>query len=246
MPDWLRTTVWIVGVLALLLTLVVGYLMWRYRIPPRGLVAMGGAALYLISPIDLVPEAILGPLGLVDDAGVVAAVVLFVYKLVKARRILADGGIELGRPGAALAAGDRPALTAACWVPDRSEAGLGVATQLTVGLRPCDPISTPVPGPRPLYLGSDVGKKAIGHFATSGKQVGCEEHQVLVPGADDAVEVVHGVVRCPGKEEPAEELAELRGDCVDDGLCLGAGRGDRQAEKPGAEYRARDHGLCLS
>jgi uncharacterized membrane protein YkvA (DUF1232 family) len=98
MPDWLRTTVWILGVLALLLTLVVGYVMWRYRIPPRGLVAMGGAALYLVSPIDLAPEAILGPLGLVDDAGVVAAVVLFVYKLVKARRILADGGIELGRP----------------------------------------------------------------------------------------------------------------------------------------------------
>jgi uncharacterized membrane protein YkvA (DUF1232 family) len=98
MPDWLRTAVWIVGVLALLLTLIVGYLMWRYRIPPRGLVAMGGAALYLISPLDLLPEAILGPLGLVDDAGVVAAVVLFVYKLVQARRILADGGIELGRP----------------------------------------------------------------------------------------------------------------------------------------------------
>ena len=30
MPDWLRTTVWIVGLLALLLTLVIGYLMWRY------------------------------------------------------------------------------------------------------------------------------------------------------------------------------------------------------------------------
>ena len=84
--------------LALLVTLVVGYLMWRYRIPPRGLVAMGAAALYLISPIDLLPEAILGPLGLVDDAGVVAAVVLFVYKLVKARQILADSGIELRRP----------------------------------------------------------------------------------------------------------------------------------------------------
>jgi uncharacterized membrane protein YkvA (DUF1232 family) len=90
--------VWIVGVLALLVTLVVGYLMWRYRIPPRGLVAMGAAAVYLISPIDLLPEAILGPLGLVDDAGVVAAVVLFVYKLVKARQILADSGIELRRP----------------------------------------------------------------------------------------------------------------------------------------------------
>lgn len=99
MPDWLRTALWIFGALALLLTLVVGYLMWRYRIPPRGLVAMGGAALYLVSPIDLVPEAVLGPLGLVDDAGAVAAAVLFVYKLVKVRRMLADGGIELGRPG---------------------------------------------------------------------------------------------------------------------------------------------------
>lgn len=97
MPDWLRTVVWIVGVLALLLTLAVGYLMWRYRIPPRGLIAMGGAALYLISPIDVVPEALLGPLGLVDDAGVVAAVVLFVYKLVTVRKMLADGGVDLGR-----------------------------------------------------------------------------------------------------------------------------------------------------
>ena len=95
MPDWLRTTFWIVGVVAVLVTLVVGYLMWRYRIPPRGLFAMGAAALYLISPIDLVPEAILGPLGLVDDAGVLAATALFVYKLVKVRRILADGGVEL-------------------------------------------------------------------------------------------------------------------------------------------------------
>jgi uncharacterized membrane protein YkvA (DUF1232 family) len=99
MPDWLRTTLLIVGVLALLVVLVIGYVMWRYRIPPRGLVAMGGAALYLISPIDVVPEMIFGPLGLVDDAGVTAAVVLFVYKLVKARRILADGGVDLGRLG---------------------------------------------------------------------------------------------------------------------------------------------------
>jgi len=98
MPDWLRTTFWIVGVVAVLVTLVVGYLMWRYRIPPRGLFAMGAAALYLVSPIDLVPEAILGPLGLVDDAGVLAATALFVYKLVKARQILADRGIELRRP----------------------------------------------------------------------------------------------------------------------------------------------------
>ena len=85
--------------LALVLTVGVGYLMWRYPIPPRGLFAMGAAAVYLISPIDLLPEAILGPLGLVDDAGVLVAVEVFVYKLVKARQILADGGIELRRPG---------------------------------------------------------------------------------------------------------------------------------------------------
>jgi uncharacterized membrane protein YkvA (DUF1232 family) len=99
MPDWLRTTLLIVGVLALLVVLAIGYVMWRYRLPPRGLVAMGAAAVYLISPIDVVPEMFFGPLGLVDDAGVTAAVVLFVYKLVKARRILADGGVDLGRLG---------------------------------------------------------------------------------------------------------------------------------------------------
>jgi uncharacterized membrane protein YkvA (DUF1232 family) len=98
-PDWLRTTLLVVGVLALLVVLVLGYVMWRYRIPPRGLFAMGAAALYLISPIDVVPEMVLGPLGLVDDAGVTAAVVLLVYKLVKARRILADGGVDVSRLG---------------------------------------------------------------------------------------------------------------------------------------------------
>jgi uncharacterized membrane protein YkvA (DUF1232 family) len=98
-PDWLRTTFLIVGVFALLVVAVIGYVMYRYRIPPRGLIAMGGAAIYLISPIDIAPEMILGPLGLVDDAGVVAATALFIYKLVKARRILADGGVDLGRLG---------------------------------------------------------------------------------------------------------------------------------------------------
>lgn len=98
-PDWLRTTFLIVGVFALIVVLAIGYVMYRYRIPPRGLFAMGGAAVYLISPIDIAPEMILGPLGLVDDAGVVAATALFIYKLVKARRILADGGVDVTRLG---------------------------------------------------------------------------------------------------------------------------------------------------
>jgi uncharacterized membrane protein YkvA (DUF1232 family) len=98
-PDWLRTTLLIVGVLGLLVVLAIGYVMWRYRIPPRGLIAMGAAAVYLISPIDVAPEVLLGPLGLVDDAGVLAAAALFVYKLVKVRRILADGGVDVTRLG---------------------------------------------------------------------------------------------------------------------------------------------------
>ena len=94
MPDWLRTTVWIVGVLALLLTLAVGYLMWRYRIPPRGLIAMIGALVYLASPVDVLPEVMLGPFGLLDDAGAVTAAAVFVYKLVTVKRRLEDAGVK--------------------------------------------------------------------------------------------------------------------------------------------------------
>lgn len=99
MPDWLRTILLIVGVLVLLVALVIGFVMWRFRIPPRGLFAMGAAAIYLVSPIDVVPELVLGPLGLLDDTGVTVAAGLFVYKLVKVQRILRDGGVKLSRPG---------------------------------------------------------------------------------------------------------------------------------------------------
>jgi uncharacterized membrane protein YkvA (DUF1232 family) len=34
---------------------------------------MIGALVYLASPIDVLPEAMLGPLGLLDDAGAVTA-----------------------------------------------------------------------------------------------------------------------------------------------------------------------------
>lgn len=86
------------GVLVAIGLLVVGYVMWRYRIPPRGVVAMIGALVYLASPIDVLPEALLGPLGLVDDAGVITGVTIFVYKIVKARQRLRDAGIQGRRP----------------------------------------------------------------------------------------------------------------------------------------------------
>ena len=43
MSDPLTLVLVLIGVLALLGMAVVGFIMWRYRIPPRGLIAMFGA-----------------------------------------------------------------------------------------------------------------------------------------------------------------------------------------------------------
>lgn len=94
----MRWVLIVVGVLAVLGLAVIAFLMWRFKVPPRGLVAMFGALFYLALPVDVVPEVLLGPLGLVDDAGVVAAVAIWVYKLVKARQKLVEGGVIKQRP----------------------------------------------------------------------------------------------------------------------------------------------------
>ena len=84
----------LLGGLALLGVAVIGLVMWRYRVPPRGLVAMVGSLIYLASPVDVLPEMLLGPLGLLDDAGAVTAAAIFVYKLVTVRRRLAEAGVQ--------------------------------------------------------------------------------------------------------------------------------------------------------
>ncbi|MXG89185.1 DUF1232 domain-containing protein [Nocardioides sp. YIM 123512] len=81
------------GVLVVLVLAGIGFAMWRYRIPPRGLVAMFAALGYLVFPVDVVPEALLGPLGLADDAGVLALVAVWVWRLTRARNRLVEGGI---------------------------------------------------------------------------------------------------------------------------------------------------------
>ena len=43
MSDPLTLVLVLLGVLALLGVAVIGFIMWRYRIPPRGLIAMFGA-----------------------------------------------------------------------------------------------------------------------------------------------------------------------------------------------------------
>jgi uncharacterized membrane protein YkvA (DUF1232 family) len=83
----------LVGVVLLAVSL---YVIYRYRVPLRGIVAMAGALVYLVSPVDVLPEAALGPFGLVDDLGVVGAVGMFVYRLIQARQQFQSGA---GNPG---------------------------------------------------------------------------------------------------------------------------------------------------
>jgi uncharacterized membrane protein YkvA (DUF1232 family) len=91
--DLVRAVLITLGVLVALGLGLIAFLMWRFKIPPRGVVAMFAALFYLALPIDVVPEAILGPLGLVDDTGVLAVVAIWVYKLVKTRQKLVEGGV---------------------------------------------------------------------------------------------------------------------------------------------------------
>jgi uncharacterized membrane protein YkvA (DUF1232 family) len=90
----------ILGFIAILLLIAVVmfgvmiYVIFRYRVPLRGVAAMAGAFVYFVSPVDVIPEAVFGPLGMVDDVGVVGAVALFVYRLIQSRN---QAG---GRPGA--------------------------------------------------------------------------------------------------------------------------------------------------
>ena len=92
--DLLTLVLVVIGVLTLLGLATIGFVMWRYRIPPRGLIAMIGGLVYLASPVDVLPEVLLGPLGIVDDAGVVTAVAVFVYKLMTVKGRLEQAGVK--------------------------------------------------------------------------------------------------------------------------------------------------------
>jgi len=94
MSDLLTQVLVVLGILALLGVGVISFVMWRYRVPPRGLVAMIGGLVYLVSPVDVLPEALLGPIGLLDDAGAATAVAVFVYKLVTVKKRLETAGVK--------------------------------------------------------------------------------------------------------------------------------------------------------
>ena len=91
--DVVVATLVVVGFLVVVGLALIGVVMWRFKIPPRGVVAMFGALFYLVLPLDVVPEALVGPLGLVDDAGILTVVAIWVYKLATARHKLMEGGV---------------------------------------------------------------------------------------------------------------------------------------------------------
>jgi uncharacterized membrane protein YkvA (DUF1232 family) len=94
LSNLLTVVLVLLGVFTLLGLGAIGFVMWRYRIPPRGLVAMVGALVYLASPVDVLPEVLLGPIGLLDDAGAVTAAAVFVYKLVNVKRRLEEASVQ--------------------------------------------------------------------------------------------------------------------------------------------------------
>lgn len=55
--------------------------------------------IYILSPVDLIPEVILGPLGLLDDAGALVVVIKNIFKSIAKReaerRVHAFGGCLL-------------------------------------------------------------------------------------------------------------------------------------------------------
>ena len=99
LSDLVVVVLVVVGVLFVLGLGVIVYVMWRYRVPPRGLWAMVGALVYLASPVDVLPELVLGPFGVVDDAGVVTVAAIWVYKLVQARKVLREAGVSRSASG---------------------------------------------------------------------------------------------------------------------------------------------------
>ena len=58
--------------------------MQKRKVLAAVLVALGAIA-YGVSPIDVIPELLTGPLGLIDDAGVFAGAAVWIYNILKSR-----------------------------------------------------------------------------------------------------------------------------------------------------------------
>jgi len=78
----------IIGVLAVVALIVV---IVRFRPPLTAIAAVVGALIYGASPIDLIPEAVVGPIGALDDIGIIAAAIGFMVTQIRKRRDVTAG-----------------------------------------------------------------------------------------------------------------------------------------------------------
>ncbi len=89
--DQLGSTVLIVllvvlAVLGLLAIGVVVFVIVRFRPSVSAIVAMVGALAYGASPIDLISEGLVGPIGAIDDIGLLVAAAMFTAQQIRNRR----------------------------------------------------------------------------------------------------------------------------------------------------------------
>lgn len=88
--EWLAVSVvGVFAVLGLVVVVLLTVVATRYRHLLPAALALAGALVYGASPIDLLPEAFLGPIGVVDDIGIVGAALAFFITQVKKGRVRA-------------------------------------------------------------------------------------------------------------------------------------------------------------
>ena len=78
----------IVAVAAIVFLALVGfvaYVIFRYRPSVMGTLGLLAGTAWVASPVDLLPEALLGPLGLTDDVAVIATIVWYASQLARRR-----------------------------------------------------------------------------------------------------------------------------------------------------------------
>ncbi|WP_062523248.1 DUF1232 domain-containing protein [Demequina silvatica] len=68
----------------------------RHRLAPMTWVAAAGAVLYTLWPLDVIPELVLGPLGLLDDAGLWGILMVLLTREKQRFEVsLRDGAIDV-------------------------------------------------------------------------------------------------------------------------------------------------------
>lgn len=70
--------------LAAVVVLVIVAVRFRHALP--GAISVLAAVLYGASPLDLIPEGLVGPIGLIDDVGILGAAVAFLVYQLRRRR----------------------------------------------------------------------------------------------------------------------------------------------------------------